>query len=131
MVGTNSVSVDKDPTSSNFVPLIDVMNSYRALVSELLNIFPHAHIGLFNIPPKRWYNPMTPQRISMFNMFLDECADIHKNITSIRMFEAFLQNGSINYSFYKPDGLHFSSEGTAYITECFADFQREVKRWLC
>ena len=127
VVGTNSVSVDR---YGNCVPIIDVMYGYRTLVTDLLGIFPNTHIGLFNIPPKRWYNHRTPHRIKMFNMFLDECADTYDNVTAIRMFEVFLQDCRLNEMFYKPDGLHFSPPGTAYLTECFKSFQNDVEHLL-
>ena len=134
LVGTNSVSLENKPCAKpdvrNFSPIVNVMNQYQELINNLSSIFPRAYIGLFNIPPRRWMNTLTPYRIGIFNHFLHECAEIYANVVTIRMFDAFLLDGKLNRKYYQSDGLHFNSNGIEYLTECFSSFHTEVVSWL-
>ena len=122
VVGTNALNVN---SPNKGMPLLDVVFDYEKLVHELMQLFPNARIGLYNVLPRAYTCQETRARIEMFNTtFNEHVAPRLKNVVWIRHYCEFLdQWGNLRYDLYGKRGLHLKPKGKAMMTRTIKNFQ--------
>ena len=122
IVGTNALNVNR---FSKPVPLLEVIANYKKLVCDLKELFPNAHIGLFNIIPRAYNCPETPSRIEQFNtLFSRYISEVVNGVTWIYLYWEFIDNyGYLREDLYGRGGVHLSVKGKKLMSNVIMGFQ--------
>ena len=122
VVGTNALNVT---SPGEGIPLLDIVFDYEALVNKLINFFPNARLGLFNVLPRAYVCRETFFRIETFNkIFEQHVVNHYPNVHWIRHYWEFVDSyGYLKRDLYGRKGLHLSFRGKMVMSEVIKNFQ--------
>ena len=123
IVGTNAINVNGH---NKPIPLLDVIDDYKALVSDLHKLFPNARLGLLNIIPRTYTCRETLFRIEKFNsLFSRHICEIVPGVMWIRLYWEFVNDyGYLRQDLYGKDGLHLNFRGKKLMSHAIISFQQ-------
>ena len=124
IVGTNALNVP--PGRKKGRPVLDVVYDYEKLIHELMDLFPNARIGLYNVIPRSYNSIETRRRIALFNdIFSDHVVTIYHNLFWIRQYWEFVDDfGFLRQDLYGKDGVHLKRKGKLLMSKAIVNFQR-------